>query len=232
MAKRNRNTLKSFFNQGKRPSAADFEDLIDSALNIMDDGFSGSLQTGICLTPAEDQERVLSLFGHQSDSLPTWTAAIDKTNKNLKINAVADENKGTTLVEMDYSPENEMQNIHVHGLVRSQGRRGTYRCGSVEADGKWHDILMENYNACKIYEVVAFWNNDEKKRHALLMATAMHCFGRHTRVWKLRSHYRRRGSKICIRWKKQHRDAIPSLQLKTKRNYKQNLIQYEISILH
>ena len=39
MAKKNRRSLKNAFREGAQPSADAFADLIDSALNVVDDGF-------------------------------------------------------------------------------------------------------------------------------------------------------------------------------------------------
>lgn len=38
MAKTNRRTLKEYFSPGKKPDSSQFADLIDSMLNIVDDG--------------------------------------------------------------------------------------------------------------------------------------------------------------------------------------------------
>ena len=46
MAKQNRETLKRFFSAGKLPSEEHFADLIDSSLNVTDEGFSKSEDFG------------------------------------------------------------------------------------------------------------------------------------------------------------------------------------------
>ena len=59
MAKQNRETLKRFFSAGKLPSEEHFADLIDSSLNVTDEGFSKSEDFGFEVTPQKQDEDCL-----------------------------------------------------------------------------------------------------------------------------------------------------------------------------
>ena len=54
MAKTNRKTLKEYFGKGKKPNHTQFADLIDSMLNVVDDGFNKSAERGMLLSPLND----------------------------------------------------------------------------------------------------------------------------------------------------------------------------------
>ena len=68
MAIRNRNTLIEGFSKGQRPTADDFKNLIDSTVNILDDGFSKDAQSGIKLAPISDP----ALLGLHCSKLHTY----------------------------------------------------------------------------------------------------------------------------------------------------------------
>jgi hypothetical protein len=77
-----RNTLKKYFDDGARPTRQHFEALIDSTLNIPDDGFSKTPKNGIQVRPIGDYRRVLSFFG-RSQNEPEWSIGFDRNGENL-----------------------------------------------------------------------------------------------------------------------------------------------------
>ena len=65
MAKQNRETLKRFFGVGKLPTEEHFADLVDSSLNIIDEGFDKTDEFGFEITPqkgSDDTENLISFF--------------------------------------------------------------------------------------------------------------------------------------------------------------------------
>ena len=54
MAKKNRQTLREKFRRGSMPSQDDFGDLIDSMMNIMDDGIEKSAPEGFKISQLGD----------------------------------------------------------------------------------------------------------------------------------------------------------------------------------
>lgn len=49
--RRNRNTLKSYFRSGNNPNESQFEDLIDSVPNLVDDGMERTERMDLCFLP-------------------------------------------------------------------------------------------------------------------------------------------------------------------------------------
>ena len=62
MTKRNRNTLKNYFLNGSVPNQDQFKDLIDSNLNIIDEGFDKSPDEGLKVSQLGDSGRLISFF--------------------------------------------------------------------------------------------------------------------------------------------------------------------------
>ena len=59
----NRESLYERFKNGKRPNEKDFEDLINSSINKLDDGISKSFEAGLELAPqGEEGKEVISLY--------------------------------------------------------------------------------------------------------------------------------------------------------------------------
>jgi hypothetical protein len=107
--------------------------------------------------------------------------------------------------------------------------------GSVPADGKWHDILGEEeylQEGCMAFEVVAGCGERAQGRYALMVATAMHCFGNKPRIHKTRSHFGMFSNKLCLRWVKIKDKFACRLQIKTFMKYRGDAaIRYQIANL-
>lgn len=73
MTQQDRTTLKSFFHEGALPSAEHYRDLIDSAVNQVEDGFDKTPVNGLKLTSVGDNARLMSLYEGLGEDVPTWT---------------------------------------------------------------------------------------------------------------------------------------------------------------
>lgn len=62
MAMKDRNTLKNYFRKGNLPSEANFENLIDSSVNKIDDGFSKTEDEGLMLSNIGESEKIISFY--------------------------------------------------------------------------------------------------------------------------------------------------------------------------
>lgn len=221
MPKRTRQTLKESFKQGKRPSEQDFENLIDSTMNILDDGFSKSPETGMGLAPLLEKGTVLSVFRKTSDSKPQWEIAIEQQEGNLEIRKHQDDKTIPVLTlktngSILYGEEGK--EALFSGRVTIPVREGVY-AQSVPADGKWHDITGD-LDGSQALEIVAVAGKKNSGKHAVLMAFATSCFGKHGKIKKIRSYYGQYGYKICIRWRKSEEGENQCrLQLKTRFHY-------------
>lgn len=75
MGRRSRETLKLYFKRGSLPNEEQFHDLIDSTLNMNDEGFSKSPQNGLEIS-AEQEGRLLGLFRRDLPLSPAWRIAL------------------------------------------------------------------------------------------------------------------------------------------------------------
>lgn len=236
MARRNRETLKNYFRQGKRPGEQEFEDLIDSSLNTLDDGFSGSPQIGIGLMPITEKGTVISVFRGSDDTKAIWEIAIDKENADMQIRRCG-EGKVVPVATFKYqnSQLGGAQEIIFDSIITSKGHKGCFKTGTVPADGYWHDIISEEDRldaGCWAFEIVAGCGERHNGRYALMVATAMHCFGNKPKIHTVQSYYGQWGNRIRLRWKKIKGTYEAKLQIKTHFRYGDDVyIRYQISNL-
>ncbi len=105
MPKQNRETLKRFFGAGKLPSEEHFADLIDSALNIVDEGFSKTPKFGFEITPqnsSSNTENLISFFRKLTDEHPSWSLSYQERDESLQfIHTDALNNKPKTIFSVD-----------------------------------------------------------------------------------------------------------------------------------
>ncbi len=230
MPKRNRQTLRERYKPGYRISVEDMYDLIDSTINILDDGFSKQPETGIALTPTGGNNSVLSIFRKTGDDLPEWQITIHHDTGDLCVrNPCPEGNIPVAVLKRDGLVElgSEMGGLTVKGKLKMPERIGTFLCGEVPADGRWHDIT-DPLEGCWALEVVAGCGRRDRGKYALTVATAIHCFGAR-RITQTSSH-RGFGSRIRLKWVKKR--GACRLRIKTRFRYgKEALIRYHISKL-
>ena len=199
----NRSTLKKLFRQGSLPTEEHFGDLIDSTLNIVDDGFSQSADNGVEITLLGQKQRLLSFFGKPQDN-PNWWIGCDPEKNSLhfaRAGSAGDSEReiltmtsggclkvGQSRTEShpdakDAQSQNEPDppdlRLDVAGIVRSSGRMGVGVVGGglVPADGQWQGITPI-LTGCQAFEVMAGvgLKGQKKGRYALLHAYAMNTF--------------------------------------------------------
>jgi hypothetical protein len=231
MSRKNRQTLIESFRQGKKPTQQDFENLIDSMLNILDDGFSKTAETGMGLAPLLEKGTVISVFKEMADPKPQWEIAIN-TECCLEIRRCEDDYTVPVLV---LNPNGSVElgakgsETVLNDVLKMPVREGTLYRGSVPADGHWHDITG-GLNGYQALEVVAYAGKESSGKHAVLVATATSCFGAKARIKKTGSHYGSYGHKIRLRWKKSDGNFHAKLQLKTIFKYDdETSIKYHIT---
>lgn len=229
MPKRNRQTLKERYKPGYRPSSEDMWDLIDSSVNILDDGFSKQAETGMALAPMEGRNSVLSVFKEAGDDLPEWQMEINRETGDLCIgNPSGDEFVPSITLKRGGGTELK-KGLAVKGILEAPGRKGTFVEGKVPANGYWHDIAGR-LEGCWALEVIAGCGRKNSGKHALVVATAVHCFGARRRISRTSSCYGMSGNRICLKWKKD--GTACRLYMKTRFNYGDGImIRYNISRL-
>ncbi|MBB4036625.1 hypothetical protein GGR21_002531 [Dysgonomonas hofstadii] len=244
MPAKDRKTLKQYFEQGKKPSQQAFDDLIDSSLNTMDDGFIGSPTIGMGLTPINDDGVIISAFtnntGKDDDKSLHWQVALNRDSGNLEIRRCKEGNIAPAMIIKHEISKSESKKSTGHetqfnGLINYQGRKGSYITGEVPADGRWHDMLGERsdlQDGCWAFEIVAGCGDPNCGRHALLVATAIHCFGSRPQIKKTRSNYGLWGNRLCLRWVKMEGVFTCQLQIKTFFKYNEGTnIKFQIAKL-
>ncbi|MFT3826066.1 MAG: hypothetical protein QM731_19245 [Chitinophagaceae bacterium] len=234
MPLKNRTTLKNFFSIGNMPTQSNFADLIDSSLNIVDDGFYKSMDDGIVIAPSGKSEKLITFFDNTEYKNASWSFNLDTRKKDPALNIKNNKNQcliyagqnGNTGINTD-APISE---LHVNGFTTSDGRIGSYAIGEVPANGNWHAILP-SLSGCHAFEIVAQAGKVNEGKYALLHAVAVATFGKsRTRIRKTQAYYGWFWDKIGLRWSGDTFDY--SLQIKTRSHYGDKVnIRYHITKL-
>ncbi len=201
MAKQNRSTLKGFFENGRLPSGDQFGDLIDSALNPIDEGFDKTEKNGFEISLIGTHKRLISFFKAGEQEQAVWTIEYDEQRDRLLIRQPEYEREKGAATGADAESESgskekivtpaamtlsgagpvgignpdPVHELDVGGVVASQGRIGA-RPGNwkeVIADGEWKDIAGP-LKGCHAYEVIAGVGGKKGSgKYALTRAIAM-----------------------------------------------------------
>lgn len=217
MAIRNRNTLISGFSKGQRPTADDFKNLIESTVNILDDGFAKDAQTGIKLAPISEQEgTVMTFLQSMTDDGGRWV--IDVIEHDLRISRVQ-ENVKHPVLQLRQSGEMEFGDpespVTIQGTLNAGQRSGKKVDKQIPADGRWHD-LTDYLEGVHALEVVCVMGKRHTGKHAVLLAHATHCFGSKPRIHRIRSHFGVFGNRLMLRWHKSRNERACKLQVRTR----------------
>lgn len=235
MSKKNRDTLKNFFQKGALPSEEHFRDLIDSSLNMIDEGFSRSPTNGVEITPHGDHDTLISFFQGRDPVRPTWSVSHDRDKDKLLFNPRKDDDT-TPSPSLTLDPEGRVGvnnkdpewDLDVRGVVRSEGRIGGNPAGEtwVPADGKWHNIT-DPLTGCHAFEVMAGVGKKKTGRYALMHAFALNTFNPKGFFFnflnlKKRIHYHQAyyislSAKLKLRW--HEKDKKYFLQLRSNTDY-------------
>lgn len=220
MAKTNRRTLKEYFMPGKKPDSTQFADLIDSMLNIVDDGLVKTSEGGLVLSPTNGSRagNVMEIRQDILDGEAAWRFSVNE--------------KGTICIKRGETDDSVIE-LHQNGLVslfselRVDGNVSamSYRGQMIEvrANGQWHDISDYDY-ACSAYYIVAkACGKKGSGLYAMCEASAMNCFGKHKKVVYLcNSWFGSWFNKIQIRWHKRKSDNgqnVHGLQIRTRSDF-------------
>jgi hypothetical protein len=144
MALLNRQSLINYFKKGSAPSERHFADLIESTVNIVDDGISREGENGFRITPIGRSKRLISFYKNFKQIHPEWSINLDKEqNGGL---AFQEEEKKPVLVlknggNVGIDEENPKSKLDVNGVITSKGRVSSLLVGEVPGDGKWHTMI-------------------------------------------------------------------------------------------
>tara|TARA_B100001250_G_scaffold414407_1_gene452594 strand:+ start:6241 stop:6981 length:741 start_codon:yes stop_codon:yes gene_type:complete len=157
MAQKNKETLKNYFKKGGFVTEKQFIDLIDSSMNVVDDGIAIKPKDGLRLNPIGIFSKLMSFFKKKSQNTPNFSLNINHNNSDgLSINN--SEDKSLLKIKEDgnigINTENPGYSLHVNGTLGVNSRIGTYRRGAVSADGRWHKVVSD-LDGINAFEVVA-----------------------------------------------------------------------------
>lgn len=219
----NRKSLKQLFQNGSRPAEEDFGNLINSMLNVVDDGISKNAADGLILAPeGKDSEKVMSLYESFQQPEPDWSIELGATeNRGFTINEPQTSGapnprlflkKGGNIgVETD----EPISTLHVNGILGTNARMGTFLTGTIPADGSWHQVIGKQ-DGCVAYEIVAQVGKVATGKYALAKTTAVSTFGK-SKINSTQAHYGFCWNKIAFRFRGDIHNY--ALQMKTRSNY-------------
>ncbi len=195
MSKQDRTTLKSFFREGALPTAEHYRDLIDSAVNQVEDGFDKTTTDGLKLSSVGASRRLMSLYKGLGTREPSWTVEHGQAPGQLHLRQGheaegfsldgEDRAKGPAALTLTrdgrtgLGTEDPAWRLDVAGTARMAGRIGVVLPGMTDvlpADGGWKDITP-SITGCQAFEVMAGTGGDRAEgKYALLHAIAMNAF--------------------------------------------------------
>lgn len=238
-----RKTLADNFADGKLPTQEAFADLIDSMVNIIDEGFDKSARDGMKIAQLDNSSKLISFYDAITVKMPLWTIAFsmsgyggEQNYKNLNFFYGNNKTNGLTLASVPgketeeekaeertirvgvnkNNPEHEMD---VNGVIASDGRIGKKGEKEVRADGKWHPVIT-GLDGCQAFEIMAGVGKAHSGKYALLHAFALNTFNsRKGNITYHQAHYSSRCDQIDLRWVGEAHNY--SLEMRTRCSFEQ-----------
>ncbi|MEI6897388.1 MAG: hypothetical protein V5786_07890 [Psychromonas sp.] len=223
MAKRNRSTLRNYFRAGAMPNEAHFNDLIDSTLNTLEEGFDKTVEQGFKISALDNNANLITFYRDSAPNDALWSMHYYQQSDTLSFTAAFSNNEQASI---DSEPKNvlslsqaghvginnaqPMYQLDINGTTKTDGLIGSEIAKkAAPADGKWHNISSK-LEGCQAFNVVLGVGVKRSGRYALLYATAMNTCDPKTRLWGLlnwkkpiksqQAHYRSTADKLKLRW--------------------------------
>lgn len=224
-SRRRRSMLKERFAQGKMPTEVDFGDLIESMLNMLDEGFEKTPEAGFKVAQIHDG-KLLSFYKDISTGAVLWSAGLDKANNHLSFHDHQDKAlltlastrnaEGIAHAAVGIRQSQPQHELDVAGTVAAHGRVGRRGEHAVPADGNWYDAT-DYLTGCQAWEVVAgVGAKDSDGRYALMHAFATSAFGRNASITYHQSHFGNKCSRIELRWLNNPDDKVFEFKLQMR----------------
>lgn len=157
MDRKDRHTLKSYFQKGDVPTEEQFAELIDSVPNIVDDGEAVRTEDGWALYPWKGGKMGVSL--HEAAGEPAAWKLTLTSDKGLAIKNEA----GEALLELKQD-----KNIVLHASVQQEGGGDEPEPDPqdylvIEADKKWATLkeITDIKESSRVYTVMALYRDRE-----------------------------------------------------------------------
>lgn len=245
MTKRNRKTLSAYFSDGQLPTQEAFGDLIDSVVNIVDDGFDKTPEEGMKVAQLDNRSKLVGFYDEITVKAPLWSIAFSvsgyggnaENNKNLNFFYGNNKATGLTLATApeiaagpEKSPEGKIRvginkndpehELDIDGVVAADGRIGRMGKSEIRADGKWHPVIS-GLDGCQAFEIMAGVGKPHSGRYALLHAYALSTFNsKKGNITYHQAHFSSRCDQIELRWVGGTHDY--SLEMRVRCSYEQS----------
>lgn len=239
MTLRNRETLRHFFDEGQLPTQDHFRDLIDSMLNMSDEGFRKTAENGFEVAAPMGYDTLLSFYREQEAQQARWSMGFGRDDQlQLSPGRHGDAGRPEPVLALDASgrvgvgTSTPGHRLDLAGVLASQGRAGTWRkakAAPLAADGRWQD-LTGPLRGCQAFEIMAGVGAPGQGRFALMHAVALNTFNpgggwfgwlsRKKRIRCQHAWFGRRCDRLELRWQgSSGRDASYQLELRTRCDY-------------
>jgi hypothetical protein len=254
MGKTNRPRLKDRFKNGRMPSEDDFGDLIDSMINILEEGFDKTPDDGLKISQLMGSGKLLSFYEDLAVDSPKWflelgprsesehflhfstpSVADDTTVLTLRqLDALEDGSTYRSLIGVGINNKNPKCELDVEGTIASSGRMGKMGEMAVPADGAWYDIT-DTLTGCHAFEVLAGVGGEDKAgKYAMTHAIAMNAFNGKSSITHHQAHFGNRCNRIELQWESASDDAefTYKLQMRVECAYGEDVwVKYHITQL-
>lgn len=234
MSKRDRPTLKKYFRNGALPTSEHYADLIDSAVNRIDDGFDKTERDGLRIASLGASPTLLSFYNGAGASEAAWAIRHGRTAGTLHLHPRPDPDAGPPGLALTGDGQvgvhlaDPAWRLDVDGVARMRGRIGVAGPAEVvPADGRWHDVTG-SLTGCHALEIVAGAGGQPGKgRYALVHAIALNAYNprnpflnwlfRRRRIRKTGAVFGSYADRLRLRWRGSSRDY--HLQLRTNSDF-------------
>ena len=224
-----RQRLLAYFRNGKIPTEEHYSDLINSMVHKDDDGFSKDKENGLKIYSDDASNNLVSFYKDINSIDPFYIIGKDKTDPDcLKLQAF-EASTGTvednsTAIFFHTNGKigvgktcDDQYKTEIDGFVGMQGRIGTFKSGSVPANGDWQPIVI-GLEYAQAFEIVARTGKKGKGRFAIMHATALSVFGpKGGKIKRTNAYYGFFWNKLNLRWTGNSKQY--SLEIKSNSNY-------------
>lgn len=226
----NRESLKGFFRKGQLPTEVHFDYLIESTVNILDDGFNRTDVDGLQLSTSNKSNNIISILKEPAAEHPSWQISLknDEAGTGLSLGSIGDEvdGKAPHVSKLFLSDNGNVginttepqATLEVAGTTSSKARIGAL-VGKELGDGTWKEILS-GQKTPQVLEVVARIDGAKGSgKYALTHAIVLIPYGKSRyRIKQTQAYFRWFWNRIELRCHGEIQNF--SLQIRTRSEYK------------
>lgn len=236
--RKDRKTLKTYFQSGKVPTEEQFAELIDSVANVLEDGQVRTKENGWMIYPLKGGTPGLGFYMEKpvDDAVPpVWLLSVNAEKELLLKNE-----KGETVLSVSQDKIFTISDrLKVKDDIMADAFKGSTGITSenteylqIPADGKWHDLpveatVSEIRPGCRAYRILACYRESWSERYRMTEAIAQHSDYWDKKISSRQKHWWGWSGGISLRWKS--RDKKLYLQMHSKSNNFKTGIYYQIT---